>query len=221
MFVPDENSDQGDSDFESDPMLEIADCYAASNDPGDMQHNSDEEDFSQPLDRRRPSSQESIPGAGRALDDFAGYTELNEFMKNDPWNPFFSQADFNLASWLVRSKVSKSQIDAYFAEGLGGMDAWSFRSAYTLLQHLNVLDPFSEYLTWTEAAIGDARHTTTFYYWNAQDCVRYRSARVHIDQIWSTHLYENMILVESAYTLRCIRRTGCGMHRYEIGSDRL
>jgi len=45
-------------------MLEIADCYAASNDPGDMQHNSDEEDLSQPPDRRRQSSQESIPGAG-------------------------------------------------------------------------------------------------------------------------------------------------------------
>ena len=76
-FALDENSDQGDSDYESDPMLEIADCYAASNDPGDMQHDSDEEDFSQPLDRGRPSSQESIPGAGRALGDVAGYTELN------------------------------------------------------------------------------------------------------------------------------------------------
>ena len=52
-FAPDENSDQGDSDYESDPMLEIADCYAASNDPGDMQHDSDAEDFSQPPDRRR------------------------------------------------------------------------------------------------------------------------------------------------------------------------
>ena len=38
--------------------------------------------------------------------------------------------------------VSKSQIDAYFAEGLGGMDARPFRSAYTLQQHLDVLDPF-------------------------------------------------------------------------------
>jgi len=64
-------------------MLEIADCYAASNDPGDMQHDSDEKDLSQPLDRGRPSSQESIPGAGRALGDVAGYTELHESMKDD------------------------------------------------------------------------------------------------------------------------------------------
>ena len=47
------------------------------------------------------------------------------------------------------------------------------------------------------------------------------SARSHTDQIWSTHLYGNTILVESDYTLRCIRRTGGGIHRYEIGSDKL
>ena len=53
------------------------------------------------------------------------------------------------------------------------MDARSFRSANTLQQHLNVLDSFGEYLTWTEATIGDSRPTTTFYYRNALDCVRY------------------------------------------------
>jgi len=111
-FAPDQNSDQGDSDYESNPMLEIADCYAASNHPGDMQHDSAEEDFSQPPDRGGPSSQESIPGAGRALGDVAGYTEHNESMKNDPGNSFFSEADSYLASWLVRSKLSESQIDA-------------------------------------------------------------------------------------------------------------
>ena len=41
-YAPNENSNQCDSDYKSDPMLEIADCYAASNDPGDMQHDSDE-----------------------------------------------------------------------------------------------------------------------------------------------------------------------------------
>jgi len=97
-LAPDGNRDQGDSDYESDLMLVIADCYAASNDPGDMQHEEDEEDLSQLPDRGRPSSQESIPGAGRALGDVAGYTELNESLQDDPWNPFSSEADFNLAS---------------------------------------------------------------------------------------------------------------------------
>jgi len=112
-----------------------------------MQHDSDEEDFSPQPDRGRPSSQQSILGAGRAFGDVAGYTELNESMKYGPWNPFSSEADFNMASWLVRSKLSKSQIDAYFAEGFGGMDTRSFRSAYTFQQYLDVPDPFGEYLT--------------------------------------------------------------------------
>ena len=111
--------------------------------------------FSQPPEGGPSCSQESIPGAGRALGDVAGYTELNEPMKNDPWNPFSLEADFNLASWLVRSKVSKTQIDVNFAEGVGGMDARSFWFAYTLQQHLDVRDPFGDYLTWIEAAIGD------------------------------------------------------------------
>src|SRR6201996_1490172 len=97
-FAPNENSNYCDSDYESDPMLEIADCYAASNDPGDMQHDSDEKDLSQPPDHGRPSSQESIPGAGRALGNVAGYTELNKAMIDDQCNPFSSKADFNLPS---------------------------------------------------------------------------------------------------------------------------
>ena len=40
-------------------------------------------------------------------------------------------------------------------------------------QHLDVLDPFGEYLVWTEAVIDDGRHVETFYYRNNIDCVRY------------------------------------------------
>jgi len=93
-------------------------------------------------------------------------------MTDDPWSPFSSSNDFNLASWLVRSKVAKSQIDVYFAEGLGGTDSRSFRCAYTLRQHLDILDPFREYLVWAEASIDDGRHATTFNYENIIDCVR-------------------------------------------------
>jgi len=94
-------------------------------------------------------------------------------MTDDPWKPFLSEDDFNLASWLVRSKVAKSQIDAYFAEGLGATDSRSFRSAYTMRQHLDVLDPFGECLVCTEAVIDHGRHAATFYYRNIIDCVRY------------------------------------------------
>jgi len=39
-------------------------------------------------------------------------------------------------------------------------------------QHLDILDPFGEYLVWTEAVINDGRHAATFYYQNIIDCVR-------------------------------------------------
>jgi len=90
--------------------------------------------------------QDTIPGAGRPVGEVAGYTELNKAMTDDPWSPFSSEDDFNLARWLVWSNVAKSQIHAYFAQGLGGTDSRPFRSAYTLRQHLNVLDPLREYL---------------------------------------------------------------------------
>jgi len=103
----------------------------------------------------RPSGQETIPGASTPLGQVPGYTELNKAMTDDPWSPFSSENDFNLTSWFVRSKVAKSQIDAYFEKGLGGTDSRSFRSAYTLRQHLDILDPFREYLVWAEASIDD------------------------------------------------------------------
>jgi len=172
-FVRDELENLTDSDYESDCRLEIPDFHTASGEIDNMQNDSDTEEVSHPPIRVRPSGQETIPGAGRPLGEVAGYTKLNKAMTYDPWSPFSSENDFNLVSWLVWSKVAKSQIDTYFAEGLGGTDSRSFRSAYTLRQHLYILDPFREYLVWAEASIDDSRHATTFYYGNIIDCVRY------------------------------------------------
>jgi len=163
-FVRDELENMTDSDYESDPGLEITDIHTTSGVIDDMHNDSDTEDVSHPPVCARPSGQETIPGAGRPLSEVAGYTELNKAMTDDPGSPFSSEDDFNLACWFVRSKVAKSQIDAYFAQGLGRTDSRSFRSAYTLRQHHDVLDPFREYLVWAEASIDDGRHATTFYY---------------------------------------------------------
>jgi len=177
-FVCDELENLTDSDYESDCRLEIPDFHTASGDIDDMQNDTDTEDVSYPPVRVRPSGQETIPGAGRPLGKIAGYTELNKAMTDDPWSPFSSENDFNLASWFVQPKVAKSQIYAYFAEGLGGTDSRSFRSAYTLQQHLDILDPFREYLVWAEASIDDGRHATTFYYRSIIDGVRYLICQV-------------------------------------------
>jgi len=42
-----------------------------------------------------------------------------------------------------------------------------------MCQHLDVLDPFRDYLVWTEAEINDGRHVTTFYYQNVIDHFHY------------------------------------------------
>jgi hypothetical protein len=168
--------DLSDSDYESDPSPEIIDCdsYSASDTTDDdIRYDSDGEDIFQPPAQGRPLSQQTIPGAGRILGDVAGYAELNQAMMDDPWSPFSSETDFNLASWFVRSKVAKSRIDDYFAKDLGGGDAGSFRSTFTLRKCLEVLDPFGGYLAWTEAGLDDGKHATVFYYRNVIDCVRY------------------------------------------------
>jgi len=172
-FVRDERENLTDSDDESDCRLEIPNFHTASGDRDDMLNDSDTEVVSHPPVRVRPSGQETIPGARRPRGEVAGYTELNKAMTDDPWSPFSSENNFNLASWFVRSKVAKSQIDAYFAEGLGSTDSRSFRSAYTLRQLLDIRDPFREYLVWAEASIDDGRHATTFYNRNIIDCARY------------------------------------------------
>ena len=53
-------------------------------------------------------------------------------MIEEPWSPFSSERDFNLASWFVLSKVAKTWIDDYFSKGLdaSGMQRRSFQSAY-------------------------------------------------------------------------------------------
>jgi len=177
-FVRDELENLTDSDYKSDCRLEIPDFHTASGKIDDMQNNSDTQDVSHPPVRRRPSGRETIPGAGRPLDEVAGYTEINKARTEDPRSPFSSENDFNLASWFVRSKVAKSQIDAYFAEGLGCTHSRSFQFAYTLRQHLDILDPFHEYLVWAEASIDHGRHAKTFYYRNIIDCVRYLICQV-------------------------------------------
>jgi len=128
-FVRDELENLTDSDYESDCRLEIPDFHTVSSEIDDMQNDSDREEVSHPPVRVRPWGPETMRCAGTPCGEVAGYTELNKAMTDDLWSSFSSENDFNLASWFVRSKVAKSQVDSYFGEGLGGTDSRSFRSA--------------------------------------------------------------------------------------------
>ena len=45
-------------------------------------------------------------------------------------------------------------------------------------QHLDILDPFREYLVWAEASFDDGRHATTFHYRNIITGVGYLICQV-------------------------------------------
>ena len=108
-------------------------------------------------------------------------------MLQEPWSPFSSEQDFDLASWFVRSKVAGSRINDYFGKGLGGTEPRSFRSAYTLKKHLEVLDPFREYVSWAEATLESGGRSTTFYYRNIESCVHYliRQVAYRADMVYA------------------------------------
>jgi len=97
-----------------------------------MQNDSDAEDISHPPVCGRSSSQETIALGSRARSNVAGYRELNRTMTVYPSKPLSSEDHFNLASGLVRSQVAKSEIEAYFAEGLGGIESSSFSFTDTM-----------------------------------------------------------------------------------------
>jgi len=97
-----------DSNNELDPGLEMANIHTASGEIDDMHNISDTEDISHPWVRTGSLGQETIPGAGRHRGEVAGYTEINLAMTDDPWSPFSSKDNFNLASGFVRGKVAST-----------------------------------------------------------------------------------------------------------------
>ena len=50
------------------------------------------------------------PGAWEAIVEVEGYVEEHRNLCEDAWAPFTSAQGFQLASWFIESKVSKSQI---------------------------------------------------------------------------------------------------------------
>ena len=163
----------GDSDSESDQAILSHDLRSERERVGDMEDDSDSEGISRRPDTSIPWNWQTIPDTGRPLGDVTGYGELNQAMLEEPWSPLSSEHDFNLASWFVQSKVAKTRIEDYFSKGLGGMERGSFRSTYSLEKQLETLEPFREYLSWTEATLESGEQSTTFYYRNIVSCVRY------------------------------------------------
>jgi len=112
-------------------------------------------------------------GAGAVIGDVAGFEDEHSNLCADPWALFNSPQGFKLASWFIDGKVSKTRINDYFSSGLGNAESVRYSSMHTLENHLQFLDPCSQYLQWFEGQVEDGQRTLPFFYRDILGCVRY------------------------------------------------
>jgi len=117
--------------------------------------------------------QTHFPGAGEPIGDMNWFEQEISNLCDNPWAPLPSRQGFRLAAWLLLSKVPKSQIDEYFASGLGNSESVGYGSMHMPEKHLRELDLYSRYLQWFEGQVEDGKRSLSFFYRNVLDCVRY------------------------------------------------
>ena len=111
--------------------------------------------------------------SGEAVGDVTGFEQECNDLSENPCAPFTSAHRFKLASWFIQNKVSKSQINEYFTNGLAISALAGYNSMHTLEDHLWILDLFSVYLQWFEGKVEDGSKKVPFFYRNVPDCVWY------------------------------------------------
>jgi len=158
-----------DSDYESDPKPTGREHDVLS---GDVVYESDTEVLNNTASLSG-GQQTHFSEAGEAIGDVNGFEQEISNLCDDPWASFPRGQGFRLASWLLESKVPKSQINEYFASGPGNSESVGYGSMHTLEKHLWELNPYSQYLQWFEGQVEDGKRTLSFFYRNVLDCVRY------------------------------------------------
>ena len=158
-----------DSDYESDL------------DTAGHEHDAYNDDIANASDTQIPNGtpgslagkETNYDGSGEAVGDITGFEQECNDSSEDPCAPFMSAHRFKLASWFIQNKVSKSQINEYFTNGLAISALASYNSMHTLEDHLRFLDLFSVYLQWFEGEVEDGSKKVPFFYANVLDCVWY------------------------------------------------
>ena len=161
-------SEHQDSDYESHPGpagLE-PDAFCP-----DIAYESDAEVFD--TTSACAGKQNHFKDAGEVIGDVAGFEDEHSNLCPDPWAPFNSAEGFKLASWFIDGKVSKTRINDYFSSGLGNAESVRYSSRHTLENHLQFLDPYTQYLHWFEGQVEDGQRTLPFFYRDVLGCVRY------------------------------------------------
>jgi hypothetical protein len=165
------------SDYESDPSDYEEHGSDYESDPTDYEeHGSDGEENPAPTSNTGGRI-DAYENAGRPLKNVDPNLRLEKGLIEDPWRPFRTLDDFKLAKWFITSKVSRSQIDRYFNNGLAASSTPCFKSAYKLDQYIHALDPYRDLLVWNEGTFERDCSSTTFFYRDIVHCVEYLLAQ--------------------------------------------
>ena len=138
-----EPSERSDSDYISDP----------ASDPARSEHNAINNDITYDSDTEVFNNNKSLvvakldyPGAGEGIGEAKGYVEEHCNLCEDAWALFTCVRGFELSSWFIESKVSKSKINDYVSSGFSDLVSVGYSSIYTVENHLRSLDLYGSYL---------------------------------------------------------------------------
>jgi hypothetical protein len=141
---------------------------------GNESHGDSDADGEPELSRSLPGQRKQFLGAGLPLEEVLWHIEHHEHLRANPWDPFQSEYDFKLASWILRSKVSKARISEFFNVCLSASTDVSFKSAYLLERQIARLDPQDRVLLeWKQGVVTHTTYSTTFWYRSPVDCVQF------------------------------------------------
>lgn len=116
--------------------------------------------------------------AGTPIRDAPEIVQEAARLLEDPWYPFSNPHEFKQARWMVESRLSKSNIDRYFRDGLCTSSEVAFTSGWTLYQQLDRMYPKLGPDSWSVheanwSLPGGASRHTTYYYRSPLSCIQY------------------------------------------------
>jgi Plavaka transposase len=117
--------------------------------------------------------------AGLAVSDAPEVLSEAQNALQNPYTPFASAFEFNLAHWFVDSGIPKTRINSYFNRNLCTMQEpeINFRSGHTLQQLLERMDLEYGIAPWVSAqataVISGETHKIPFFYRDPLDCIRF------------------------------------------------
>jgi hypothetical protein len=124
----------------------------------------------------------TFPDAGQPLGDTVRPgRSLNNL---DPWTPFSSTYDFNLAKWFISSGTPQSRINEFFNSGLHGDSKSSFTSAYTLHGTIRTMDVEMGQSSWTQGEVNYWSGPSEFWYRDPITIVKFLlQQRTFVDEL--------------------------------------